>query len=130
MNDINPDNPDNPDDYTSNEASVGIDARLLRPDVSRILSYLGELKAREYAPVMQIAADLSISYGSCAEHIRYLNEQEVVVVRKTPSKSMVRLNNDMNPAFFSRIVCEWQPEFGTHPSAGRRTVTAANLRTN
>jgi len=123
-------NPDNPDDYTSSEASFGIDARLLRPDVSRILSYLGELKAREYAPVMQIAADLSISYGSCAEHIRYLHDQGVVVVSKTPSKSMVRLNNDMNPAFFSRIVCELHPEFGTHPSAGRRTVTAANLRTN
>jgi DNA-binding transcriptional ArsR family regulator len=121
MLDIDPDHPDS-------DSTQSIDARLLRPDVRRILSYLGELKRLELVPVMQIAADLSISYGTCAEHIRYLADQAVVIIARTPGKSMVRLNNELAPAFFAAIVCVWEPEFGTHPSAGRRTQTTASLK--
>jgi hypothetical protein len=92
---------------------------LAAPAMQRILSYLGELKAGESVPVMRVAADLDLPYGSCAEHIRYLHSLQYVAVTKTATKSLVCLNALLDPAVAAKVVVEWQDSFGAHPTSGR-----------
>jgi len=93
--------------------------KLAAPPIRRILSYLGELKANESVPVMRVATDLDLPYGTTAEHIRYLNSLGYVLVVKTPGKSLVSLSPKLAPHLFGTLVVEWDDSFGAHPTKGR-----------
>lgn len=94
-------------------------SRLAATPQQRILSYLGELRSGDTVPVMRIANDLDMAYGTTAQHIRQFISMNYVLAIKLQNKTVVSLNPTLAPSIAARLIPEWQDWFGAHPIHGR-----------
>lgn len=94
-------------------------SKLAATPQQRILSYLGELRAGDTVPVIRIANDLDLPYGTTAQYIRQFADMRYVMVVKMQNKTTVSLNPTLAPTIAARIIPEWQDDFGAHPINGR-----------
>lgn len=85
----------------------------------RILSYLGELRSGDAVPVIRIANDLDMAYGTTAQHIRQFINMNYVLAIKLQNKTVVKLHPTLHPSIAARLVPEWDDSFGAHPINGR-----------
>lgn len=94
-------------------------SKLATTPQQRILSYLGELRRGDTVPVIRIANDLDMAYGTTAQHIRQFVDMHYVQVIKLQNKTVVSLDPALAPTIAAAIIPEWQDWFGAHPLHGR-----------